>query len=169
MLRKAKYDPHSITTIYEQKVPRSFQEATRKKLTRRSLSLITNINNAMRNRIREVLREGVREGKSVSAVASGLLTTGLDKGVFASARKRAYLIARTELHRARQKGAVDIYKHNKISQVHWVAISDDRICDRCAGRANRVYRVRDLTDEDFPPIHPVCQAVMEIERHATGV
>ena len=86
-----------------------------------------------------------------------MLTTGLDKGVFASARKRAYLIARTELHRARQKGAVDIYKYNKIKQVHWVAISDDRICDRCAGRANRIYRVRDLTDEDFPPIHPRCR------------
>ena len=161
MPRRAKYNPSEITSIYEQNVPRSFQEATRKKLTRRSLSLITNINNAMRDRIREVLREGVAEGKSVSAVASGLLTTGLDKGVFASARKRAWMVAKTELHRARQRGAIDIYKHNKIKQVQWVVISDDRICERCEGRSGQVYRIRDLNEENMPPIHPRCRCLID--------
>src|SRR4030042_4392498 len=157
MPRTAKYSPEQITSIYEQNVSRSFKEATRRKLTRRSLSLITNINNSIRDNIRTILREGVAEGKSVSAIASSLMTTGLDKGIFASARKRAYLIAKTELHRARQKGAIDIYKANKINRVRWVAISDGRVCERCLGRNNRTYLIRELTEEDFPPIHPRCR------------
>ena len=157
MPRVAKFDPKDITTIYEQKVARRVIDATKSRINRDSLKLITNISNDMRDRIGELLKEGEEAGRSVAATASKLLTTGLDKGVFRSARKRAWLIAKTELHRSRQLAAIDIYKANNIKLVKWVVIDDDRLCPMCRPRKNKIYHIDDISEENLPPAHPRCR------------
>lgn len=158
MPRRPKLDPGTITTIYEKRIAPRYVEGIRNRISRESLRLITNINDDMRDRIGEVLRRGEDEGKSVSATASRLLTTGLDKGVFRSARKRAYLIAKTELHRSRQLAAMDVYREADIGLLKWIGIPDDgRICPACRERHGRTFRTADLEESQLPPIHPRCR------------
>ena len=154
---KAKLWPSKIITIYEDRVSQSVRERYMGKINRQSLHLITNINNAMKDTIGNVLRQGIEEGSSVAALGSKLLATGIDKGVFRSARRRAYLIARTELHRARQQAAMDVYRANGIKLVKWVAIGDSRICPICQGREGRVFRIERVSEDWLPPIHPRCR------------
>lgn len=103
-----------IANIYIDKVQKTVRNATKNRINQNSLKLITNISDDVRQKIEEILKDGEEHGRSVAATASKLLKTGLDRGIFRSARKRAYLIARTELHRARQLGARDIFKAAKI-------------------------------------------------------
>lgn len=145
-----------IASIYQGKVPKTVVEATKRRINRDTLSLITNIGDDMRDQIGGLLREGEEQGRSVAATASRLLTTGLDKGVFKSARRRAYLIARTELHRARQRAAVDIYKAAGIKMVKWVGIGDGRICANCKAMNGRTFNLEDMEDR-LPPLHPRCR------------
>ena len=154
---KAKLYPSRITTIYEDQVSQSVRQRYMGKINRQSLHLITNINNAMKDAIGNVLRQGIEEGSSVAAIGSKLLATGIGKGVFRSARRRAYLIARTELHRARQQAAMDVYRANNIKLVKWIAISDSRICHECASREGRVFNINSVSEDWLPPIHPRCR------------
>lgn len=157
MPRTAKFDPQEITSIYEKKVAQRVRNATKARINRESLRLITNISDDMRDHIGNLLKEGEDEGRSVAATASKLLTTGLDAGVFRSARKRAWLIARTELHRSRQLAAVDIYKANNIKLVKWIVIDDGRLCTICRPHKNRTYNIDDLSEDSLPPVHPRCR------------
>jgi SPP1 gp7 family putative phage head morphogenesis protein len=149
--------PTTPTTIYEEEVSRRVRQKQMLHINQNSLRLITRINEDMRIRIEEVLKAGIAKGMSVSAIASKLLPTGLDKGVFRSARSRAWLIAKTELHRARQMAAIDCYKANGINRVQLIEISDSKTCALCNSRNGRRYRIEDLTDNDIPPLHPRCR------------
>jgi tRNA nucleotidyltransferase (CCA-adding enzyme) len=145
-----------ITNIYVQKVPNTVIERTKAHINRDALKLITGIGDDMKDHIATLLKEGEEQGRSISATASTLLRTGLDKGVFKSARKRAYLIARTELHRARQEAAVDIYKAADIKMVKWVGIPDDgRICEKCLALHGKNFNIDNV--EQYPPLHPRCR------------
>lgn len=158
MARRAKIDPEMITTIYEKRISGRFINRIKDHIDRESLRLITNISDDMRDRVGELLKQGEEDGKSVTAIASKLLTTGLDKGVFSSARKRAYLIAKTELHRARQRAAMDVYREADIRLLKWIGIPDDgRICRLCRERHGRTFRTADMSADDLPPIHPRCR------------
>lgn len=158
MPRRAKLDPETITTIYEKRLDARNIGRITNRINRESLRLITNINDDMRDRIGELLTQGEEAGRSIPATASKLLTTGLDKGVFRSARKRAYLIAKTELHRSRQLAAMDAYHDMGINLLKWIGIPDDgRICPECRARHGRTYRRADLEEGQLPPIHPRCR------------
>lgn len=156
MPRKVKFDPEHITNIYKEAVSKRVRDHTQRWINQESLRLITKINEDMKMRIQNVLRDGVEHGDQVATTASRLLKTGLDKGIFRSARKRAWLIARTELHRARQRAAIDIYKANKVNTVKWKAIADNRICSNCLSRENKHYHINEIIDS-LPPIHPRCR------------
>lgn len=158
MPRRAKFDPSEITTIYEKRTADPYIRKIKDNINNESLRLITNISNDMRDRVGEVLKQGEEDGKSVSVTASKLLTTGLDKGVFRSARKRAYLIAKTELHRSRQRAAMDVYREAGIGLLQWIGIPEDgRICPECRGRHGRTFRTSEVSNVDLPPIHPRCR------------
>jgi SPP1 gp7 family putative phage head morphogenesis protein len=158
MPKRVRIRPESITSIYEQKVAQAVRQRQMAKINSNTLNLITNINNDMRDLIGEKLREGVLQGRSVAATASTLLKTGLDKGVFRSARQRAWLIARTELHRARQAAAIDVYNANGIKMLQWIGIADGRLCDVCAGRHGKIYAIDKLHELGaIPPVHPRCR------------
>jgi len=146
-----------ITTIYADQVTQAVRQRQMSKIDRESLRLITRIDDDMRDRLGALLREGVEQGRSVSATASTLLKTGLDKGTFRSARRRAWMIAKTELHRARMLAARDVYEANGIDLVKWIGIGDERICPVCGRMHNRVFRLRDIRDEHLPPVHPRCR------------
>ena len=157
-MKKVKIKPESITSLYEQKVAQAVRQRQMSKINSNTLNLITNINSDMRDHIGQLLRDGISEGKSVAAVASKLLSSGLDKGVFRSARKRVWLIARTELHRARQAAAIDVYNANGIKMLKWIGIADGRLCDVCAGRHGKIYNIDSLHELDaIPPVHPRCR------------
>lgn len=78
-----------VTSIYERRPPGRFVQRVKEWINRESLNLISGITDDMRDRIAELLREGEEKGRSVAATASTLLKTGLDRGIFRSARKRA--------------------------------------------------------------------------------
>ncbi len=157
-MSKLRIDPalQHIANVYSDKVQKTVREATKVRINQDSLKLITNITEDMRAKIGELLREGEEQGRSVAATASKLLKTGLDKGVFRSARKRAYLIARTELHRARQRAAVDLYEAAGIELVTWIGISDDKICEVCKERDTKTYLLEEMKNK-LPPVHPRCR------------
>lgn len=158
--RIPKVDPSvtDVTTIYQRRVPRGFVERVKEWIDRESARLVADITDDIRSEIVNVLKRGEEEGKSVAAIASSLLTTGLDKGVFRSARKRAWLIARTELHRARQRAAIDVFRALNLRTVKWIGIpGDGRICSRCLRMHGRHFSIDELEEGLLPPIHPRCR------------
>jgi tRNA nucleotidyltransferase (CCA-adding enzyme) len=145
----------SIASVYQNKVAATVIKATQDRISQDSLKLITNISEDQRTHIMDLLKDGEEKGRSIAATASTLLTTGLDKGIFKSARRRAYLIARTELHRSRQMAAVDIFKAADITTLKWVVVEDSRLCKPCKAR-EKTYNIKSIED-NLPPEHPRCR------------
>ena len=77
-----------ITDIYQRRSSNRSLERTKAHINNNTLRLITAIDEDMRTRLGELLKEGDDAGRSIAATASKLLSVGLDKGVFRSARKR---------------------------------------------------------------------------------
>lgn len=89
------------------------------------------------------------------AAALGLNITrgGADRGL----RYRLEMIARTEILRASNMGALAIYDANSDVLQGWefIATNDDRTCEECGAADGKQYAFDDESDK--PPLHPNCR------------
>lgn len=123
------------------------------------LGLIKRITQEVREQVKEELKRGYIMGESIPDIAKRLRNTKLGKGVWPSAQKRAEVVARTEIIRASNQGALYVYRQYDVKRVMWLAAADERTCEIC-GTPNGLHRkIFPIDQVPFggPPAHPRCR------------
>lgn len=150
----------------------------------RTFSELQNITTAMDTQISRILGQGLIDGDNPRLLARKIIATITGKGMgelgitdsigrFIPAKRRAQMLARTEVIRAHHAANIQEYKNWGVEGVEviaeFVTAGDDRVCDECAGYHGNKYTLKRA--EHMIPVHPNCRCiVIPIERRdvATG-
>lgn len=81
---------------------------------------ITGVNKTIWNQLKMEIFEGVDKGEDINMITDRI------RGTYKVAKKRAKLIARTEVTQAMNEAALLEYKQNGVQQVKWLAAMDER-------------------------------------------
>lgn len=123
--------------------------------------------------LKTILEKGFKNGASIKDISSEIdkklelkdlyrMTEDGDikKGVSGlpilqkSKENRSVAIARSEITRLANMGAVDYYKENGISKVRWVAGFSHRTCPECESLNGTIFNIG---EEKQMPLHPLCR------------
>lgn len=141
----------------------------------RTFNDLVAITDAMNSQISRVLSEGMMEGNGPLAIARKLnaVVTGAGDtlaitdtlGRFIPAKRRAQMLARTEIIRAHHKATIQEYRNWGVEGVNveaeWVTAGDSKVCPICEkiakGGKNKdgVYSLDEV--ENMLPVHPNCR------------
>ena len=134
----------------------------------RTFNELKNITQVMSNQISKVLSQGLIQGghpyilsRKLNAVIKG---GGADLGItdtlgrYIPAKRRAQMLARTEMIRAHHQATIQEYKNWGMEGVtvkaEWVTAGDDRVCEQCSGMEGNIYSLKQI--EHMIPVHPNC-------------
>ena len=120
------------------------------------LGLIKKITQEVREQIKEQLKLGYIQGESIPEIAKRLRNTKLDKGVWPTVERRAEVIARTEILRASNQGALFVYQQYQVKRVMWLTAADERVCKACGPLHRRIFPI-DQIPFGGAPAHPRCR------------
>lgn len=120
------------------------------------LGLIRRVTQDVREQIKDELKRGYVMGESISDIAKRLRNTKLNKGVWPSIEKRAEVIARTEILRASNQGALYVYQQYQVKRVNWLTAMDERVCPRCGPLNHKLFPIDQIPGR-APPLHPRCR------------
>lgn len=120
------------------------------------LGLIKRVTQEVRDQVKEELKRGYIMGESIPDIVKRLRNTRLGKGVWPSAEKRAEVVARTEIIRASNQGALYVYRQYGIKRVMWLAASDERTCPICGALHRKIFPI-DQVPFGGAPAHPRCR------------
>lgn len=138
----------------------------------RVYSALKGITDSMDSMISQILAQGMADGdnprllarKIVSAIdGSGAGTLGITDrlGRFIPARRRAEIMARTEIIRAHHQATIQEYRNWGVAGVKVVAefrtAGDDRVCKQCEQLDKNIYSLDEI--EDKIPVHPQCRCI----------
>ncbi len=148
----------------------------------RVFSELSGISDGMDAVISRLLSQGMIDGEGPVAVArkieAAINGTGLgDLGVtnefladtIISAKRRAKMIAHTEMMRAYHKSTIQDYKNSARLGIEikaeWKTAGDNRVCDLCKALDGKLFTLDEI--EDMIPLHPECRciALPYIEEH----
>lgn len=137
----------------------------------RTFNDLKGITDQMDTQISRVLTQGIADGdnprrlaRKMSAVIKGggadlALTDTL--GRYIPARRRADILARTEIIRAHHKATIQEYRNWGAEGVkvkaEWVTAGDNRVCSQCADLEGNVYSIDEI--ENMIPRHPQCRCI----------
>jgi len=116
-----------------------------------TMSQITDVNKKQKTSIKEALIKSLTEGWTLNKLEYEIEAVVEDGD-------KARVIARTEIIRAANEGAILHYKDQNIEKVRWIAVPSapgGRTCDRCLERHGREYLMKDA--EGKIPLHPFCR------------
>jgi len=139
----------------------------------RAYSSLQGITAEMESVVSDVLAMGLADGRGPREIARLLnkaITgdgTGADLSIIDSlgrkipARRRAEVLARTEVIRAHHSANIGEYKAAGILginvQVEWLTAGDDRVCPKCSPMNGKLFLIDDA--EYIIPAHPQCRCV----------
>ena len=137
----------------------------------RTFTDLQGITTAMDTMISRALAQGMAEGRGPMELASILdkIITGMgeDFGIFDSlgrwipGRRRAEILARTEIIRAHHMATISEYERAGLLGVkvkaEWSTAGDSRVCKICAPMEGRVYDIQKI--KGMLPAHPQCRCV----------
>ena len=69
----------------------------------------------------------------------------------------AMTVARTETFAAYETGSREAFRALGVSQVEWVVVDDDLLCEECAPHAGEILPNNTMPGRDRPPLHPNCR------------
>jgi len=129
------------------------------------------ITSQMDSQITRILSQGMIDGdnprvlarKMVAVINGGGAELGITDtlGRFIPARRRAEIMARTEIIRAHHQAMVQEYKNWRVEGVYvraeWVTAGDDRVCTECAGMEGNRYSLEEI--QNMIPRHPQCRCI----------
>ena len=130
------------------------------------------ITDAMAHHIGRVLAQGMIDGDGPRLIARKLISVinGKDVGElgirdslgrFIPAKRRAELLARTEIIRAHHLATIQEYRNwgavGVKVRAEWATAGDDRVCARCASLEGVVYTLDAI--EAMIPLHPLCRCI----------
>ena len=126
----------------------------------------------MSTQIARVLAQGIADGDGPRLLARKMraVIDGTDAGElgitdtlgrYIPAKRRAEMLARTEMIRAHHTATVQEYRnwaaYNVIVQAEWMTAGDNRVCDRCARMQGNIYTLDEI--EKLIPLHPQCRCI----------
>ncbi len=120
----------------------------------RSFTELKGITEAMSQQISRTLADGLLKGKGPRAIAREL-----SKNVEEMTRKRALVLARTEIIHAHAEGQLDAMKELGVeeitAQVEWITAGDERVCPDCIDLDGQVFSIDEA--HGMIPLHPQCR------------
>jgi len=137
----------------------------------RAFSELKGITTTMEQQVARVLAQGMADGENPRRLAR-LLTKTItgpvgDLGItdtlgrFIPARRRAELLARTEIIRSHHVATINEYRHWEVEGVRvraeWTTAGDHRVCSDCASLQGRVFKLEEI--ENMIPFHPLCRCI----------
>ena len=139
----------------------------------RTFNELKGITDTMSQAISRILAQGLIDGTNPRILARKLVAAINGKGVgelgitdtlgrFIPAKRRAEIMARTEIIRAHHYATINEYKRWGVIGVNIKAefktAGDDRVCSICASLEGNLYTL----DEALPivPVHPQCRCIM---------
>lgn len=130
------------------------------------------ITNAMDAQISRVLAQGLADGDGPRLLARKLVATingtnmgdlGITDtlGRFIPAKRRAEMLARTEVIRAHHLASIQEYRNFGVLDIkvmgEWRTAGDDRVCEKCASLEKRIFTLDEI--EPMIPLHPNCRCI----------
>ena len=120
----------------------------------RSYEELKGITSSMSQQIGRILADGIATGRSPRTLA-----TDLAKGITGITKKRALVMARTEIIAAHAEGQLDAFEEMGIQDIavmaEWSTAGDDRVCEECATLDAVVMTVEEA--RGLLPRHPNCR------------
>lgn len=137
----------------------------------RTFNELKNITQAMSGQISRVLTQGLADGDNPRTLARKLVAIinggGAELGItdslgrYIPAKRRAEILARTEIIRAHHMGMVQEYRNWGLEgvkvQAEFRTAQDDRVCTECASLHGNVYSLDEI--EKMIPVHPQCRCI----------
>lgn len=138
----------------------------------REYNELKGITDAMSQQISRILAQGMADGDGAVLLARKLIATingqGLgDLGIkdtlgrYIPAKRRAEILARTELIRAHHQATIQEYRSWGVLgikvQGEWKTAGDDRVCPACASMEGRIFTLDEI--EPLIPLHPQCRCI----------
>jgi len=130
------------------------------------------ITTAMDTQISRVLAQGMIDGDNMQTIARKLIATINGTGMgdlaitdtlgrFIPARRRAEMLARTEIIRAHHLATIQEYRNWQMVGVYvkaeWMTAGDNRVCSQCAGMQGEIFKLDVI--EKMIPLHPQCRCI----------
>jgi SPP1 gp7 family putative phage head morphogenesis protein len=130
------------------------------------------ITDAMDLQISRVLAQGMADGDNPIRLAQKLTAVINGKGVgdlgitdtlgrFIPARRRAEILARTEIIRAHHQATIQEYRNwavrGVIVKAEWMTAGDNRVCNQCADLQGEVFTLDQV--QNMIPLHPQCRCI----------
>lgn len=116
-------------------------------LKARNFSLVVGATEDMKANMLRVMSEGIQQNKGTLAIARNM-----SREIASISKKRAVLIARTEIAHSYNTAIAKSYEKAGISKWQWLAAMGERTCEECARRHGEVYE----WGAEQPPLHPRC-------------
>jgi SPP1 gp7 family putative phage head morphogenesis protein len=122
--------------------------------------------------ISRILAQGIADGDGPELLARKLLSsingTGADRlgitdtiGRFIPAKRRAMILARTEIIRAHHLATIQEYRNWGLLNIkvkgEFTTAGDDRVCSRCASLDGKIFTLDEI--ENMIPQHPDCRCI----------
>lgn len=137
----------------------------------RTYSDLQGITTAMDTVISRVLAQGMAEGRNPRVIADALVKIITGKGEsldlvdslgrFIPAKRRAEILARTEIIRAHHIASIAEYERAGVLGVRvmaeWSTAGDGRVCEICAEMSGIIYSLERI--KSLIPAHPQCRCV----------
>lgn len=173
-LRKAGYNPLVIDTDveWENYMRQPFHADRLGLLYTRVFQDLKGITDNMSMQISRVLTQGMADGDNPRLLAKKLnavITKGGGElgitdtlGRYIPARRRAELLARTEIIRSHHKATMQEYHNWSVEgvelQAEFITAGDDRVCPICSGMNGNHYSLQEA--ENIIPVHPLCRCIV---------
>jgi SPP1 gp7 family putative phage head morphogenesis protein len=136
----------------------------------RVFSDLQGVTSQMDSTISRILSQGMIDGDGPALLARKILASidgaGLGKlglidklGRFIPAKRRAMMIARTEIIRAHAEAQLQEFRNWGVlgvsTKAEWLTAGDERVCEECASREGKVYSLDEASG--LIPFHPMCR------------
>ena len=138
----------------------------------RTYNDLKGITAAMDAQISRILAQGIADGDGPALLARKIISTinggGADKlgitdtlGRVIPARRRATMLARTEIIRAHHMATIQEYRNWALEGVivkgEWMTAGDERVCTRCEALQGKIFTLDEI--EPLIPLHPQCRCI----------
>ena len=127
-----------------------------------------------RDVVLDLVRDAVSEGWTIdelaeqiqAAFADGVHVGGNEDARVIATGDWAEMVARTEVSRAHNAGAIDLYRAAGGEKMEFIAAEDERMCDECGDLDGQTFALDD--EEGTPPIHPECRCCTALRSKAAA-
>jgi len=137
----------------------------------RTFQELKGVTASMDSQLSRILAQGMADGDGPRDMARKLVNTiqgptgelGItDKlGRFIPAKRRAEIIARTEVIRAHHAATIQEYRNYAVAgvrvQAEFATAGDGRVCPKCASLQGKIYTLDEI--ENLIPVHPQCRCI----------